>query len=330
MSKKADGLPRRVLGRLGREVVTLGLGGAWLGHFPEKDPEEQDAIAVAAVHRAIELGLDYLDTAPLYGESERRVGLALSQAHPNGGTWRDRVFLVTKTGTHPARRRDYSAAATRWTVENSLKQLRTDRFDAVLVHDPTDMGPVLATGGAAEELVRLKNEGIIGGIGIGVAGHAHLLAATADGRFDLIQTTYDYTLIRTSALETVIPTAYAHNLGIINASPFHSGLLAIAADLDDFTQLPANRWEAPDVERARLLWEWARVRDLDLCALALQFSFREPRFAMTLVGPRDTAEVERNVRAATTQIPDAAWDELSALLPTLPTPSPGGERTDNR
>src|SRR5437868_1062141 len=129
-------LPRRTMGRLGWSVAALGLGGAWLGVGAGDSPEAQDSAAAAAVHRAIGLGMDYLDTSPLYGESERRVGLALSQAHPAGGAWRERVRLVTKSGTHPARRGDYSAEATRWSVENSLRVLRTDYLDAVLVHDP--------------------------------------------------------------------------------------------------------------------------------------------------------------------------------------------------
>src|SRR3954452_3205638 len=89
-------LPQRTVGRLGWSVAALGLGGAWLGVGAGESPEAQDATAVAAVHRAIELGMDYLDTSPLYGESERRVGLALSQPHPARGTWRERVRLVTK------------------------------------------------------------------------------------------------------------------------------------------------------------------------------------------------------------------------------------------
>src|SRR5687767_1991053 len=121
------------MGRLGWSVAALGLGGAWLGVGAGDSLEAGDESAAAAIHRAIELGLDYLDTAPLYGESERRVGLALSQPHPAGGTWRDRVRLITKTGTHPERRGDYSADATRWSVENSLRVLRTGYLDGVLV-----------------------------------------------------------------------------------------------------------------------------------------------------------------------------------------------------
>lgn len=321
------GLPQRRLGHLGYSVAALGLGGAWLGVVPGADPEAQDAAAVEAVHRGIALGIDYLDTSPLYGPSERRVGLALSQPHPEGGTWRERVRLITKAGTHPERRGDYSGDAIRWSVENSLRLLRTGHLDAVLVHDPTTMEPVLTPGGAAEALVRLKDEGVIGAVGIGVSTHAHLLAAIRDGRFDIIQTTYDYSLIRTTAADAVIPEAHARDLAIINASPYHSGLLAALSDLDVDEVGRHSGWRAKpeDMERARRLHRWAKEEGVDLTALALQFSLREPRFAVTLVGPRTAAEVERNVRAAREPIPEETWNRLAGFLTTLPAPSPGGE-----
>ena len=82
-------LPRRRLGRTGLEVTALSMGGAGVGRDNVSDDE-----AIEAVHRAIELGMNYLDTAPLYGacESERRIGLALA------GGWREKIYLATKTG----------------------------------------------------------------------------------------------------------------------------------------------------------------------------------------------------------------------------------------
>lgn len=320
-------LPRRRLGRLGYEVATLGLGGAWLGMIPGADRETQDAAAVAAIHRAIELGIDYLDTSPLYGESERRVGLALSQPHPEGGTWRERVRLVTKAGTHPARRGDYSADGIRWSVENSLQQLQTDYLDAVLIHDPVDMSPVLAPGGGIDTLLQLREEGVIGGTGIGVHGHRQLRAAIEHGGFDLIQTTYDYSLVRTSALDSIIPAAHARDLGIINASPFHGGLLAAGSEaaMDEMERIRDWRSKPADLERARLLHRWAVEEGVDLAAVAMQFSLREPRFAVTLVGPRTAGEVERNLQAALAPLPEGIWERLEALWPTLPAPAAGGE-----
>ena len=117
-------LERRKLGNTGMTPRSLGLGCAWFGSEKSSDRD-----TIEGVRRAIELGMDYVDTSPGYGESERRVGLALE------GGWRDKIYLETKTGTHPERRQDYSAEGTRWSVENSLRLLKTDYLDAVLIHE---------------------------------------------------------------------------------------------------------------------------------------------------------------------------------------------------
>ena len=119
-------LPIRRLGRTEIRARALGLGCAYFGAGYHTDRD-----AIDGVRRAIELGIDYVDTSPAYGESERRVGLALE------GGYRNKIYLQTKTGTHPSRRQDYTAEGTRWSVENSLRLLKTDYFDSVLIHDPT-------------------------------------------------------------------------------------------------------------------------------------------------------------------------------------------------
>ena len=98
-------LETRKLGNTGMTPRALGLGCATFGGDKSSDRDTTEG-----VRRAIELGIDYVDTSPSYGESERRVGLALK------GSWRDKVYLETKTGTHPQRRGDYSAEGARWSV----------------------------------------------------------------------------------------------------------------------------------------------------------------------------------------------------------------------
>src|SRR5579859_5635634 len=138
-------LPLRTLGRTGFSVTAIGLGAGSIGEpVDARSDDERDEIAVATVRGGIDLGINYLDTSPSYrnGKSERRVGLALRDG------WRSRVLLATKAGTHPQRPGDYSAHAVAWSVEQSLRVLGTDVIDVLLVHDPDDMTPVLATGGA--------------------------------------------------------------------------------------------------------------------------------------------------------------------------------------
>ena len=127
MSTKPFALRR--LGRTEIRATEIGLGCARMGMADRTDEN-----AIQGIRLAIDHGVNYLDTSTGYGESERRVGLALQ------GGWRDKVYLQTKTGTNPAQRGDYTAEGTRWSVENSLRLLRTDYLDAVLIHDPTDVG----------------------------------------------------------------------------------------------------------------------------------------------------------------------------------------------
>lgn len=317
-------LPLRTLGRTGFRVTALGLGAGSIGEpVGELDDPERDGIAVAAVRRGIELGINYLDTSPSYrnGKSERRVGLALRDG------WRSRVLLATKAGTHPERPGDYSADAIAWSVERSLRVLGTGVVDVLLVHDPDDMAPVLAPGGALDALERLKAAGTIRAIGIGVQNHGHLRKAIETGRFDVIQTPYDYNLVRTTA-DPLLALAAGRNVGCINASPFQQGLLAGVDPAEANRTRVASQQSAVrvgDLERAHHLWRWAQERRVNLRALAVQFCLREPRLATTLIGPRTTSELEDDVEAATASLPDWVWPALGDLLPELPSPSPGGE-----
>ncbi len=293
-------LPRRRLGRTELEVTCLGMGGAGLGRGDVTDDE-----AVEAVHRAIDLGINYLDTAPLYGESERRVGLALADG------WREKIYLATKTGTHPEWRGNFSGPGTRRSVENSLRLLGTDYLDVCLVHDPDSMDPVVAKGGALDELQRMREEGLIKFIGLGVRQHEFHKTAIETGVVDVILTYLDYTLLSQTANEWLLPLASECDIGIINGSPIAMGLLS---GVEPDVSAERMHLGTSDAEKAHRLWQWAADNDLSLLNLAIQFCFRQPRIAMSLTGSKNAMEVEQNFAAATTPVPDDVWEKLQALL----------------
>ncbi len=301
MSVQLNPLPRRRLGRTELEVTCLGMGGAGLGRAGVTDDE-----AVEAVHRAIDLGINYLDTSPLYGESERRVGLAFADSG-----WREQIYLATKTGTHPEWRGDYSAAGTRRSVENSLRLLNTDYLDVCLVHDPNSMDPVVAKGGALDELQRMREEGLIKFIGLGVRQHEFHKIAIETGVVDVILTYLDYTLLSQTANEWLLPFAAENDIGVINGSPIAMGLLS---GLEPDVSAESAHLGTSDAERAHQLYQWATDNDLSLLNLAIQFCFRQPRIAMNLTGSKNATEVEQNFAAATTPVPEDVWEELEAFL----------------
>src|SRR5688500_8343514 len=129
MTEAVGSLSTRRLGHTEMTVSQLSLGGVGIGGLYGPVPEDT---AAGAVRRSLELGINYVDTSPLYKESEARLGhtFASMGGRPSG------LYLSTKTGTHPERRGDYSAAGTRWSVQNSLRLLGVDSVDLLLIHDP--------------------------------------------------------------------------------------------------------------------------------------------------------------------------------------------------
>ena len=288
-------LLRRRLGRTGLEVTCLGMGGARIGGNDVSDDE-----AVEAVRRAITLGINYLDTSPLYGESERRTGLALADG------WREKIYLATKTGTHPKWRGDYSASGTRRSVENSLNLLGTDYLDVCLVHDPSNMDPVIAKDGALETLQRMREEGLVKFIGLGVREHEFHKIAIETGMVDVILTYLDYTLLSQTADDWLLSFANERDIGVINGSPIAAGLLSGVE--------PDVNARPPECEKAHQLWLWCAKNDLNLLNLAIQFCLRQPLIATNLSGSKNANEVEENFAAARSPISDEVWEALREVI----------------
>ena len=284
-------LPKRRLGRTELEVTCLGMGGARIGGNDVSDDE-----AVEAVRRAITLGINYLDTSPLYGESERRTGLALADG------WREKIYLATKTGTHPKWHGDYSASGTRRSVENSLSLLGTDYLDVCLVHDPSNMDPVIAKDGALETLQRMREEGLVRFIGLGVREHDFHKIAIETGIVDVILTYLDYTLLSQTADDWLLSFASERDIGVINGSPIAAGLLSGVE--------PDVNARPPEGKKAYQLWRWCSENNLNLLNLAIQFCLRQPLITTNLSGSKNAKEVEENFAAATSPIADDVWEEL--------------------
>lgn len=293
-------LSHRKLGRTDMQVTEISLGGVGLGGMRTVD---DDNSAAATVKRGLERGINYLDTSPLYNESERRIGQAFRSlgGRPSG------LYLSTKTGTHPLRRGDYSATGTRWSVENSLRTLGVDAVDLLLVHDPESMEPVLEPGAALDELERMRGEGKLRWIGLGVREHDKLLTAIRSGRFDAILTYRDYNLIRQTAAP-LIDEAAAAGVGVVLAQVFVAGLLAGGDPAE------SKYADDPDARLARDWWLWARERGISLRALALQYGLRNPNVSTVLVGADTPEQVDEILSARDTVIPEAIWKEVEERI----------------
>ena len=285
------------MGATGMTPKALGLGCAFFGAA-----EVTDEIAIEGIQRALELGINYVDTSPLYGQSERRVGLALE------GGLRDKVYLQTKTGTHPDRRHDYSAESTRWSVENSLSLLKTDRFDSVLIHDPPDIEDALAPGCALDELLKMKEEGILDHIGIGIRSHDFHRRAIETGHIEIVLTYLDYNLLTQSVAETTLPLAKERNVAIILASVFGMGTLAGPEPDDDneVRRIPGHQPRAHD------MWQWCRDNNVNIRHLAMQFCLATPIDGIVMAGPANKQQVDDAYEAALAEVPADVWRAFKA------------------
>jgi D-threo-aldose 1-dehydrogenase len=312
-------LRQRRLGRSNLIVTELSLGGAAIGNlFSAVD----DATAAATVDAAWEGGIRLFDTAPHYGLglSERRLGAAL------GGRPRDEYLISTKVGrlllpadppyqpdaagfAVPAtsvRRFDFSADGVLRSLEESLGRLRMDRVDIALIHDPDDHGQQALTE-AYPALERLRGEGVVRAIGVGMNQASMLTRFVRDTDIDAVLIAGRYTLLDQRAADELLPTAADRGVGVIAGGVFNSGLLA---DPSDDARFDYDRAPLPMLRRARELEAICGSYGVPLRAAAARFPLGHPAVTSVLIGARTPAEIDDAVSRRGTAIPAALWDAL--------------------
>jgi len=310
------------LGKTGVRVTKLGLGTAALpGLYTAV--EERDA--VGAIERALAAGVNFIDTAPMYGhgKSEEFVGRALA------GVARDSYVLSTKVGRvlepadpesmrdsqwknlSPFRWRfDFSRDAVLRSFEESLKRMQVDRIDVLLIHDPDEHWET-AIGEAYPAIHELRSQGVVKAIGAGMNQWEMLQRFAEEGEFDCFLLAGRYTLIDHTSLASFLPLCERKGISIIVGGPYNSGILAGGTT---FNYVPAPPELLAKVAKARSVCDRHRV---DLKAAALQFPFGHATVANVIPGARDPKEFEENLRLISVPIPSALWDDLRSegILP---------------
>ncbi len=292
------GLETRRMGRTEMTPASLGLGAAWLDQRSERE-------TIEAIHRAIDLGINYIDTYPK--GQEDRWGKALE------GGLRQKVYLQAKVSPpDEGGKKDFSAEATRLSVVNSLKLLKTDYLDSVLIHDPFDIEDPLAPGHALDELIKMKEEGFIRHLGLGVRQHEFHRRAIETGHIDIILTFLDYTLLDQSVAQTTLPLAREHDIGIILASPMGMGTLT-GEEPNREDELRRARKGDPDAKpQAHDMWKWCQARGVNIRHLAVQFCLAAPVDGIVMFGPANKQQVEEGHEAATAHIPPDVWHDFES------------------
>jgi L-galactose dehydrogenase len=296
----------RPLGGTGLNVSHLGFGGSALGDV--YGPVESGA-AIEAVRCAIDLGLNFMDTSPYYGDtlSEHRMGEALADGY------RDEIILATKAGRYATEAKggfDYRYDTILRSWEQSAERLQTDFIDLYQLHDVEFVSAEEVIGEAWPAMTRLRDEGKVGHIGITGYPLQHLahLASTLDPTPDTVLTYCHYDLLNTTLDRRLIPTAIDLGIGVINASVTHMGILT-----DD----GAPDWHpAPIevVEAGRRVQEHLRSQGIGVTETALLFALANPDVATTCVGMRTSDEVVANVNALDRTIDDGVLEEIEELV----------------
>jgi L-galactose dehydrogenase len=290
------------LGNTGLEVSALGLGGVAFGDmYGTMGP----GVADACVRRAIDLGINLIDTSPFYGQT--RSESVLGDILANG--LRDKILLCSKAGRNTLTDFDFSSAAMERSVDASLKRLRTDYLDVLIAHDiefADDFEAVFTE--TAAVLHKLKKAGKCRFIGM--SGHPLGILRQAIDRcnLDVVISYTHYTLQSQRLLTELLPAAETHGVGVMNASPLCMGLIS-EGGAQDWHPAPEEVKYAG--RRANELCRW---RGASLATLGMQFCLAERRIATTLTGAATASEVEANVRAMETPIDQSLLDEVLAIF----------------
>jgi aryl-alcohol dehydrogenase-like predicted oxidoreductase len=279
-------LATRNFGRTGMKPSALALGAAFLHGTDE---------AVQGIRLALDLGINYLDSYP--GHHEEHWGKALS------GVPRDSYYLQAKVGTHPDRRKDFSAETTRWSVEGSLRAMKVDYLDSVLIHDPDSYEDPTGPGRVLDTLLEMKEKGLVRNIGLGTRDlkwHKQLIES---GHADLLLTFLDYTLLSQTAADEIFQTARSHDTGIILASAQGMGLLT-GPEPDSDRESAMYPGKQPTAHR---IWAWCQENGVNIRHLAVQYCLKAPVESIVMVGPSSVQQVREAYEAATTDLPEEVW-----------------------
>jgi aryl-alcohol dehydrogenase-like predicted oxidoreductase len=315
----------RRLGRTGVSVSKLCLGAMMFGEWGTRDHDE----SIRIIHRALDAGINFVDTADVYsgGESEVIVGKALA------GGRRDDIVLATKVhmpmGADPNQRGN----SRRWIIreaENSLRRLGTDWIDLYQVHryDPdTDLDETL---GALSDLVRAGK--------VRYAGHSTWpvsaiveaqWTARERGRERFVCEQPPYSMLTRAIEADVLPTCARYGMGVIPWSPLAGGWLtgryrASSAETGPYSaarQRLASRFDLSLPENQRKLEATEQLAKLageagmSLIEMAIAFVLRHPVVTSAIIGPRTMEHLESQLTAADVELPGDVLDRIDEIVP---------------
>jgi aryl-alcohol dehydrogenase-like predicted oxidoreductase len=279
--------------------------------------DQDDKASIAAIHRALELGVNWIDTAAVYGmgHSEEVVASALK-------TWPGpRPYVFTKCGLRWDKQgyvhNNLQAKSIRRECEDSLRRLDVDSIDLYQIHWPTED---LEEGWS--EMARLQKEGKVRWIGVSNFDADQLRQAEKIAPITSLQP--PYSLIRREIESEILPYCYSNGIGVIVYSPMASGLLTGAMTRERAAKLPDSDWRSrdPEFREPKLSQNLALVERLREVGekyhrppgqVAVAWVLQNPAVTAAIVGARNAQQVEKNVGAAELQLSDEEVAEIEGV-----------------
>ena len=279
------------------------------------DPGEDPAQWPPIVERAIELGINFFDTAHMYneGRSEEVLGNVISNVSAP-------IYFSTKTGMASASDdksfRPFSSAMILAQVENSLRRLKREYIDMYLLHSPTVAQ--LQSEDWAETFAKLRQQGKVRWYGISTRDHASGITAIQMGA-DILQIEYD--MLNPTAEDELLPLAIKHHVGVMVRTPLARGLLT-GKFAPGQPLSPDQQWRRPKGDQLQL--RLARIEQLrflerpgqTLAEAALRFVLAHPGVHCAVPGARTVAQLEANVRAADAELTSEELKRIHGLHAT--------------
>lgn len=299
------------LGNSDMSITRIGIG-SWamggLGYQYSWGPQD-DRDSIKAIHRALDFGINWIDTAPGYGKghSEEIVARAVKE-WPGSNP-----YIFTKCGLRWDEQgnisRDLSAQSIRQECEDSLRRLEVETIDLMQIHWPTDEQADIDE--AWSMLARLQMEGKIRWIGVSNFDVTQMERAQAIAPVTSLQP--PYSLVRREVEKTILPYCVEENIGVLIYSPMYSGLLTGAMTRERIRNLPDNDWRKRDAEftEPNLSRNLMLVERLEESGgryghtageVAIAWTLRNPAVTAAIVGVRSGRQAEQIIRAEDIQL----------------------------
>jgi aryl-alcohol dehydrogenase-like predicted oxidoreductase len=314
----------RKLGNSDLQITRVGYGAWAIGGSGWQFAwgSQNDSDSIAAIHRALELGVNWIDTAAVYGlgHSEEVVGRALK-------SWTGtRPYIFTKCGlrwdSQGNVRKTLRADSIQREVEDSLRRLSIDAIDLYQIHWPPDPDSAELEDGWST-LASLQRQGKVRWIGVSNFSVQQLLRAQTLAPVTSLQP--PYSLLHREVEDGILPYCLRKNIGVIVYSPMASGLLSGAMTRDRIASLPNDDWRKthpdftePDLSRnlalVELLRHIARTHNRSVGEVAIAWTLRNPAVTGAIVGARNARQAEGVMRAGDLRLSDQQVIEIDTFF----------------